>query len=43
MVEGRLKRQEVILREDGPTYEVILDELVIRRLTVPTGPPGCGS
>jgi hypothetical protein len=35
MAEARLKRQRALLGPDGPTYEVILDEFVIRRLAVP--------
>ncbi|GAA4081274.1 helix-turn-helix transcriptional regulator [Actinomadura miaoliensis] len=35
MTEARLHRQRAIFRSSGPTYEVILDETVIRRLTVP--------
>ncbi|MBA9004812.1 helix-turn-helix domain-containing protein [Thermomonospora cellulosilytica] len=35
MMEGRLERQRAILRPGGPMYEVVLDEIVIRRLTVP--------
>lgn len=35
MVEARLKRQEMLLRSGGPTYEFIIDEGVVRRRTVP--------
>lgn len=35
-LEARAARQRVLDRQNGPTYEVILDELVIRR---PTAPP----
>jgi transcriptional regulator with XRE-family HTH domain len=35
MAEARLKRQRALLGPGGPTYEVILDEFVIRRLAVP--------
>ncbi|WP_103938608.1 helix-turn-helix domain-containing protein [Thermomonospora echinospora] len=35
MVEARLRRQEQLLGQKGPRYEVILDEVVIRRPTVP--------
>ncbi|MFA1551699.1 DUF5753 domain-containing protein [Actinomadura chokoriensis] len=35
MMQARLKRQEVLLRPNGPTYEFIIDEVVIRRRTVP--------
>lgn len=35
MVEARLKRQEMLLRPGGPTYEFIIDEGVVRRRTVP--------
>jgi transcriptional regulator with XRE-family HTH domain len=34
MVEARLQRQRAILREGGPTYEVVLEEFVLRRLAV---------
>jgi transcriptional regulator with XRE-family HTH domain len=34
MAEARLQRQRMILRPDGPAYEIILDEIVIRRLGV---------
>jgi transcriptional regulator with XRE-family HTH domain len=34
MLEARMKRQESALRADGPTYEIVLDEFVIRRLAV---------
>ncbi|MFF4242687.1 helix-turn-helix domain-containing protein [Actinomadura geliboluensis] len=33
MLEARLHRQELALRPDGPHYEAILDEVVIRRPT----------
>lgn len=36
LVEARLRRQAHLLSADGPRYEVILDEVVIRR---PTAPP----
>ncbi|GAA1889411.1 helix-turn-helix domain-containing protein [Actinomadura bangladeshensis] len=36
LVEARLRRQAHLLGADGPRYEVILDEVVIRR---PTAPP----
>lgn len=35
MVEARLRRQRELLRQDGPSYEVVLDECVIHRLAVP--------
>ncbi|MFD0683370.1 helix-turn-helix domain-containing protein [Actinomadura fibrosa] len=35
MTEAREKRQHELLRPDGPSYEVVLDECVIRRLDVP--------
>jgi transcriptional regulator with XRE-family HTH domain len=35
MAEARLQRQRMILRPGGPAYEIILDEVVIRRLGVP--------
>ncbi|WP_433334531.1 helix-turn-helix domain-containing protein [Spirillospora sp. CA-294931] len=36
LIEARLRRQEHLLGPKGPRYEVILDEVVIRR---PTAPP----
>jgi transcriptional regulator with XRE-family HTH domain len=35
MAEARERRQSELLRENGPTYETILDECVIHRLMVP--------
>jgi transcriptional regulator with XRE-family HTH domain len=35
IVEGRLGRQRMLKRPSGPTYQVILDEVVIRRATAP--------
>ncbi|MCO5968927.1 helix-turn-helix domain-containing protein [Actinoallomurus soli] len=35
LVEARLQRQRTVLRPDGPEYEVILDEVGLRRFTVP--------
>ncbi|WP_119730999.1 helix-turn-helix domain-containing protein [Thermomonospora amylolytica] len=35
MMEARLRRQEHLLSADGPSYESILDEVVIHRLAVP--------
>ncbi|WP_030164701.1 helix-turn-helix domain-containing protein [Spirillospora albida] len=35
LFEARLRRQEQILGRSGPRYEVILDELLIRRPTAP--------
>jgi transcriptional regulator with XRE-family HTH domain len=35
VVSGNAGRQRMLRRPGGPTYEVILDELAIRRLTVP--------
>jgi transcriptional regulator with XRE-family HTH domain len=35
MAQARLQRQRTLLRPDGPTYDIILDEVVVRRLTVP--------
>ncbi|MFC5181184.1 helix-turn-helix domain-containing protein [Actinomadura harenae] len=35
MIQARLKRQEVALRQGGPALEIVLDEFVIRRLAVP--------
>jgi hypothetical protein len=34
MAEARLQRQRAVLRSGGPTYEIILDEIFIRRLGV---------
>ena len=36
LVEARLRRRTHLLSADGPRYEVILDEVVVRR---PTAPP----
>jgi transcriptional regulator with XRE-family HTH domain len=35
LVEARLQRQRTVLRPDGPEYEVILDEVGLRRFSVP--------
>ncbi|TDE21977.1 helix-turn-helix transcriptional regulator [Actinomadura sp. 6K520] len=35
MAEARMRRQRELLRQDGPTYETVLDECVIHRLAVP--------
>lgn len=35
LVEARLERQRAVLRPDGPAYEVILDEVGLRRFSVP--------
>ncbi|MEU8345544.1 helix-turn-helix domain-containing protein [Actinomadura meyerae] len=35
MTDARLQRVRSIFRPDGPVYEVVVDEVVIRRLTVP--------
>lgn len=35
MTDARLRRGKDLLRPDGPTYEVVVDEVVIRRLAVP--------
>jgi hypothetical protein len=35
MVAGRLNRQEALAAPDGPQYEAIVDELVLRRPTAP--------
>jgi hypothetical protein len=35
MADARMQRQQCLLRPDGPTYETVLDEYVIRRLAVP--------
>lgn len=37
VVAGRAGRQRMMRRPGGPTYEVILDEMVVRRLTAPPG------
>jgi transcriptional regulator with XRE-family HTH domain len=37
IVAGRMMRQRMFRRPGGPAYEVILDELAIRRLTAPPG------
>jgi transcriptional regulator with XRE-family HTH domain len=34
-IEGRLGRQRMLRRPDGPTYEVVLDEVAVRRRTAP--------
>ncbi|WP_329088702.1 helix-turn-helix transcriptional regulator [Actinomadura citrea] len=35
MAEARMRRQHELLRPEGPSYEIILDECVIQRLAVP--------
>jgi transcriptional regulator with XRE-family HTH domain len=35
LTEARLQRQRTVLRPDGPQYEVILDEVGLRRFSVP--------
>jgi transcriptional regulator with XRE-family HTH domain len=35
VLAGRLGRQRMLRRPGGPTYEVIIDEMAIRRLTAP--------
>ncbi|MEV3923869.1 helix-turn-helix domain-containing protein [Actinomadura coerulea] len=35
MAEARMRRQRELLRPDGPSYEIVLDECVVRRLAVP--------
>lgn len=35
LTEARLRRQEQLLRRNGPHYELILDEVVVRRPTAP--------
>jgi transcriptional regulator with XRE-family HTH domain len=35
LVEARLQRQRTVLRPGGPAYEVILDEVGLRRFSVP--------
>lgn len=37
MTEARQRRQELILHPEGPTYTVILDEVVLQRVNVPAG------
>ncbi|MEU8075886.1 helix-turn-helix transcriptional regulator [Catellatospora citrea] len=34
-VQARAARQQVMRRPDGPTYEVVIDELAVRRLAAP--------
>jgi transcriptional regulator with XRE-family HTH domain len=34
-IEGRIGRQRMLRRPDGPTYEVVLDEVAIRRRSAP--------
>ena len=34
-IEGRIGRQRMVRRPDGPTYDVVLDEVAIRRRSVP--------
>jgi transcriptional regulator with XRE-family HTH domain len=35
MAQARLQRQRAVLSQDGPAYDIVLDEFVVRRLTVP--------
>ncbi len=35
LMEARLRRQEQLLSPNGPSYEVVLDEVVVRRPTAP--------
>lgn len=35
MADARQRRQKTVLRPDGPTYTVVLDEVVLRRVNVP--------
>jgi transcriptional regulator with XRE-family HTH domain len=35
MADARAQRQRCLLREDGPSYETVLDECIIHRLAVP--------
>jgi transcriptional regulator with XRE-family HTH domain len=35
VVEARIQRQRMLRRPNGPTYDVILDEVAVRRLTAP--------
>lgn len=37
MLDGRRMRQASALRADGPYYEIVMDEFVLRRLAVPPG------
>ncbi|TDD74237.1 XRE family transcriptional regulator [Actinomadura darangshiensis] len=37
MTEARQRRQESVLCPDGPTLDIILDEVVVRRINVPVG------
>ncbi|MFG2091150.1 helix-turn-helix domain-containing protein [Spirillospora sp. NPDC048824] len=37
MTEARQRRQQSVLCPDGPTFDVILDEVVVRRINVPVG------
>lgn len=34
MTAARIQREQALFRPDGPAYEVVIDEVVIRRLTV---------
>jgi len=34
-IDGRLGRQRMLRRPEGPTYEVVLDEVAVRRRTAP--------
>ncbi|WP_106399462.1 helix-turn-helix domain-containing protein [Actinocorallia populi] len=35
MIEARLRRQATVFRENGPSYEVIVDEIGLRRFNIP--------
>lgn len=35
MADARLRRQQEFLRDDGPSYEAVLDECVLHRLAIP--------
>jgi len=34
-LHGRLARQKMVRRPDGPTYEAVIDEVVVRRFNIP--------
>jgi transcriptional regulator with XRE-family HTH domain len=35
LIEARLRRQDAVFRENGPSYEAVLDEIGLRRFNVP--------
>lgn len=37
LVQARGERQKTVFRPEGPTYEVVMDEVGLRRFSVPTG------